>query len=288
MFEGMNESDTGMPLWHSELALERRRADVDIKGVEYKRESSCGFLWERITVTSDEGARSIGRPCGRYDTLTLPRMDTLDLEEVDDAANEIAKELCRIADGCGICPDRLLIVGLGNAALTPDSIGPRVTDLIHATMHLKDFDPGMFETLDCSEIATLSPGVMARTGMETSDVCIGICDRIRPDAVIAVDALASGSSVRLGTTIQISDTGILPGGGVGNKRLPLNERVLGVPVIAIGVPTVIDARVFSHGEGASIEKSASAMFVSPREIDGIADAAARIIAGGINQAFGVV
>jgi spore protease len=153
-------------------------------------------------------------------------------------------------------------------------------------MHLKDFDPETFFSMECFEIAVISPGVTAETGMEAADVLIGLCDRIQPDAVIAIDALASGSAARLGTTVQISDTGIIPGGGVGNKRLPLNERVLGVPVIAIGVPTVIDARVFSHGDGATSENNTPSMFVSPREIDTIAVCAARIIAGGINQAFG--
>ena len=170
MFEGMNRSDTGAPLWHSDLALERRRADTEASGIEYKKERSGEFTWERITVSDDEGARSIGRPCGHYDTLTLPRMDTLDEDGTDDAVNEVAKGLCRIVDRCGIYPDRLLVVGLGNAALTPDSIGPRTAELTHATMHLKDFDPETFFSMECSEIAVISPGVTAETGMEAADV----------------------------------------------------------------------------------------------------------------------
>ena len=288
MFEEIRRSDTGMPLWSSDLALERRRADISIPGVEYRKDRVDGFTWERIKIKSDEGARSIGRPCGVYDTLTLPRMDTLDEDAIEDAANEVAKELCRVADGCGIYPDRLLIVGLGNGNLTPDSIGPRTAERVNATMHVKDFDPETFDAMDCSEIAVLAPGVMANSGMETSDVMIGICDRIHPDAVIAVDSLASGSPKRLGTTIQISDTGIFPGSGIGSRRHPLNERVLGVPVIAIGVPTVIDARIFVGGEGSPLKDSDGPMFVSPQEIDGITNAAARIISLGINQAFGII
>ena len=281
MFEGIRKHDTGAPLWLSDLALERRRADTSIPGVEYRRDESDGFVWDRIRISSEEGARSIGRPIGVYDTLSLDRMDTLDEETIEDAANEVAKELCRIVDGCDIYPERLLVVGLGNGDLTPDSIGPRTAELVNATMHLRNFDPEAFESMECSEIAVLAPGVMAKSGMETSDIMIGICDRIQPDAVIAVDSLASGSPKRLGTTVQISDTGIFPGGGIGNRRLPLNERVLGVPVIAIGVPTVIDSRIFGTEGGES-------MLVAPQEIDGIARAAARIISLGINQAFGII
>lgn len=287
MFEGLSRSDTGTPLWNSDLAIERRRADTELNGIEYRKEVLGKFTWERIRVKDEEGARSIGRPCGRYDTLTLPRMDTLDEEETDDAANEVAKELCRIVDGCNVYPDRLLIVGLGNASLTPDSIGPMAADLTRATMHLCEADGDIFDAMECSEIAIISPGVTAKTGMDAADVIIGIADRIQPDIIIAIDALASGSPARLGTTVQISDTGILPGGGIGNKRLPLNERVLGIPVIAIGVPTVIDARIFSHGEGVKPKIDDRAMFVAPQEIDGIARAGARIISGGINQAFGI-
>ena len=287
MFEGMNKPDTGIPQWHSDLAIERRRANVEVEGIKYQKEESGAFVWERISVSSAEGARSIGRPCGRYDTLTLARMDTLDEDAIDDAANEIAGELCRMIDGCGIFPDRLLVVGLGNASLTPDSVGPRAAELTHPTMHLKELDPRIFNSIECSEIAVLSPGVTARTGMDTSDITVGVVDRISPDAVIAIDALASGAPERLGTTIQISDTGIFPGSGTGNKRSPLNERTLGVPVIAIGVPTLIDARIFSHGVGVN-QSNDSSLLVAPREIDEIAAVAARIIAGGINQAFGTV
>lgn len=290
MFEETNKSCEG-PLWRSDLACERHRADTSVPGVEFKKEICDGYAWERIKITSEAGARSIGRPCGIYDTLTLPRMDTMDEDEIDDAANEVAKELCRIMDKMEIYPDRLLVVGLGNDELTPDSIGPRVANNINATMHIKNFDPEMFEAMECSEIAVLAPGVMAQSGMESADLIIGICDRIEPDAVLAIDSLASGSPTRLGTTIQISNTGIFPGSGIGNRQSPLNERVLGIPVIAIGVPTVIDSRIFLHGEGVKGnygQKNTDAMFVSPQQIDGIAKAASQIIGTGINQAFGIV
>lgn len=272
----------------SDLACERRRADLRLNGVDFKKDVFDGYAWERIRITTEEGAESIGRPIGTYDTLTLPRMDTMDEEAIDDAANEIAKELCSLFDKLTVYPERLLVTGLGNGALTPDSIGPKTAALVNATMHIKRFDRRMFNALECSEIAVIAPGVMADSGMEAADMVSGISEIIRPDAILAIDSLASSSPERLGTTIQISDTGIFPGSGIGNRRRPINEALLGVPVIAIGVPTVIDSRVFLHGDGVRREKCEDFMFVSPQQIDGISDSAARIISTGINQAFGIL
>lgn len=274
----------------SDLACERRRADVNVSGVEFKKDVFDGYAWERIRITTEEGANSIGRPIGTYDTLTLPRMDTMDDEAIDDAANEISKELCSIFDRLEVYPERLLVAGLGNGGLTPDSIGPKTAGYVNATMHIKRFDRRMFNALECSEIAVIAPGVMAESGMEAADMISGISDVIRPDAILAIDSLASSSPTRLGTTIQISDTGIFPGSGIGNRRRPINEDLLGIPVIAIGVPTVIDSRVFLHGDGVTREKrekNEEFMFVSPQQIDGIAESAAKIISMGINQAFGI-
>lgn len=275
----------------SDLACERRRADISISGVEFKKEVFDGYAWERIRITTKEGADSIGRPIGTYDTLTLPRMDTMDDDAIDDSANEISKELCSIFDKLEVYPERLLVAGLGNSALTPDSIGPKTACRVNATMHIKRFDKRMFNALECSEIAVIAPGVMAESGMEAADMISGISDVIRPDAILAIDSLASSSPERLGTTIQISDTGIFPGSGIGNRRRPINEHLLGIPVIAIGVPTVIDSRVFLHGDGVTRTKkleNENFMFVSPQQIDGITKSASKIIATGINQAFGIL
>ena len=269
----------------SDLACERRRADLSVSGVERTTESADVFSWERIRISSSEGARTIGRPIGCYDTLTLPRMDKLTDSEIDDAGNEIAKELCGAVERLGVYPERLLVVGLGNRELTPDSIGPRVASAINATMHLPDYDRCLFYELECSEIAVLTPGVCAQSGMDSCELVCAVCDRIEPDAIIAVDALASASPSRLGTTVQISDTGIFPGSGIGASHGELTVKTTGVPVIAIGVPTVINARAFAHGGG---DIGLEGMFVSPKEIDGIASAASRIIAIGINQAFGII
>lgn len=272
----------------SDLALERRRADVDLPGVEYRRERADIGSWERIKIRSEEGARSIGRPMGVYDTLTLPRMCDLDCDEIDDAKNEVAKGLCRICDASEIAPDRILVVGLGNPSLTPDAVGALSADRVAPTMHIKREDEHLFYSLECSEIAVITPGVSGKSGLEAAETVRCICERIKPDVVFAIDALAAGAPSRLGTTVQICNTGIQPGAGIGNGRLEISEGTLGVPVIAIGVPTVINSQLFivENGEARAPRRS-EGMFLCPQYIGEIVANAAKIIGGGINQAFGL-
>lgn len=268
----------------SDLACERRRADVDAEGVSYSKEFSFGGVWERIRITSEAGARSIGRPIGSYDTLTVSRMDLLDPDEIYDASEEVARELCLLVEESDVIPERILVVGLGSRDLTPDSIGPKCAEQVFATMHVKKRDSASFSSLDCSEIAVIKPGVTAESGMDAASVVRCVCEASQPSVVIAIDALASGSVQRLGRTVQISDTGIFPGAGLGNPSGAITKETVGAPVIAIGVPTVIDARLLSDDR--RIPKD-EALFVSPKEINGIVNAAAKIIGGGINQAFGI-
>ena len=286
-YYGMNEQEifSAADSFNSDLALERRRVETDIPGVEYRRERSVGGVWERIRINSEEGSKSIGRPLGCYDTLTVARMDILDSEEAEDAQDEVARELCRMCDIEDILPERILIVGLGNKMLTPDAIGPMAAGEVEATMHIKAANKEMFDSFECSEIAVISPDVTANSGIDTLDIIKGVSERIRPDVVFAIDALASRSPDRLGTTIQISSTGIFPGSGIGNRRGAINKQTLGVPVIAIGIPTVIHSGMF--GKGAIGASQSYDMFVAPKEIDGIVRTGAKIIGGAINQAFGI-
>ncbi len=270
----------------TDLACERRRADTDIQGVSYERTEHGIFTWERIEITTREAERSIGRPMGCYDTLSCERMDTLDGEDADNAADEIARELCYIFERSAITPTKILVVGLGNVTLTPDSIGPSSAALVNATMHLAESDPELFKSIECSQIAVITPGVTAKTGIEATETVSAICDAIEPDAVIAIDAIASRSPLRLGTTVQISNTGILPGSGIGNRRKALSERTLGIPVIAIGVPTVVNASAFCDSCSDELRQKGD-MFVSPKDIDTIVSVSSKIISQGINQAFGL-
>lgn len=268
---------------YTDLALERHRVDLSLPGVEYSKERTSVGSRERIKISTKSGAESIGRPMGLYDTLSMQRMDLLDSNEILDATDEVAAELGRILEDSDIFPGRLLIAGLGNPDLTPDSVGCLCARAVKPTMHIKELDRRTFERLGCAEIGVISPGVMATSGLDAAIPLKGICDLIRPDAVIAIDALCARSVERLGSTVQICNSGISPGSGIGNQRLSIGVETLGVPVIAVGVPTVIDSRVLCGNTASACEP----MFVSPKEISQIVSAAAAIIGGAINRAFGI-
>ena len=281
------------PMPYTDLAAERRRADLNESGIEYQKEQQGEFVWERIRVTSPAGERSIGRPMGVYNTLNTERSDLLDGDALKDAGKEISKELRRLADISASESKRILVVGLGNRNLTSDSLGCLTCDRVKPTRHIKEYDERLFSDLDCSEISVITPGVMAKTGLDSVDIVASVCDRLSPDLIIAVDAIATSSYERLGSTVQITDTGICPGSGLFNHDRALNKDTLGAPVISIGVPTVIDARViYLRGLGENEIPNPSSipspsMFVSPKEIDEIVNCSSQIIANAINLAFGI-
>ncbi len=280
-FEKRSEDEISM---FTDLAVERRRADTNCPGVKYeKKKTWSGFVWETVRITNEDGEASVGRPRGIYATLNLERIDDLDEDECENAQDELARKLCEMCDIDRIIPARILVAGLGNRNLTPDSLGPKASDEVMATMHILSYDEDSFYELECSEIAVITPDVSAKSGLDAAVLVAGISEKIKPDLIIAIDALASRAPERLGRTVQISNTGIFPGSGVGNTRSEISRKELGVPVIAIGVPTVMDSRHFSTGGVITGEP----MFVSPREIDGIVKVAAKIIGGAINQAFGI-
>ena len=269
-----------MGSFDSDLALERRKASTYVEGVDYKRDVCLGGVWERLKVTSEAGVRNVGRPIGLYDTLTIPRMDTIMPDDIEDAKDEIARELCRMCDLCDVSVERILVVGLGNRELTPDAIGPAAAKEVDATMHLRREDEEMFETMGCSEICVLCPDVTSNSGMKSADIVKSVVDAVKPTVVFAIDSLASRSGERLGNTIQGSSTGIIPGTGVGHAGARIDEELLGVPVISIGIPTVMSTSVLTGEEK-------GAYFVSPKGINRIVKNGAKIIGGGINQAFGI-
>lgn len=272
----------------TDLACERRRADTNISGVEYRKEENINGIWERIHISSEEGARAIGRPKGYYDTLTLPRMDLMDFEELMGAKEELASELCEMAERCDITATSVMIVGLGNGDLTPDAVGPKTADKIHPTMHIYNLDEGLFNSLGCSKVSVIKPGVTAKSGLDSSVIVKGICDIIRPDLIIAIDSLRARDRSRLGNTVQISNTGIVAGSGLRGARSEINEKTTGAPVISIGVPTVIDSRALALGEqNRTAYGGGDGMMVSPKEISDIIENAAEIIGGAINIVFGI-
>ena len=281
------------PLPYTDLAVERRRADISADGVEYEKTMCGAFSWERIRITTPDGEKSIGRPMGIYHTLNTERADMLDSQSVLDASDEISKELLRITSTTKLATDRILVVGLGNRNLTSDSLGCLTCDRIKPTRHIKEYERELFWGLGCSEISVITPGVKAKTGVDSVDTVASLCERISPNLVIVIDAIATSSYERLGSTIQITDTGICPGSGLFSSDKALNRSTLGAPVLSIGVPTVIDARMLyldglgSTGIPNSDRIPSPAMFVSPKEIDEIVNYSSQIIANAINKRFGI-
>lgn len=232
----MIEIRTDLAIENRELYQEQNEGEVP--GVEIEEEEGKDYTVTRVKIIDEMGSQNLGKPKGIYITIDVPKLKNAD----QDLKDEISKLLAKEIKGIGIADEdtKTLIVGLGNWNVTPDALGPKVIDRVLVTRQFfiaynKDRD----ETV--ANVAAISPGVMGLTGIETGEIVKGIVEKTNPDLVIAIDALASRRMERVSTTIQISDTGINPGSGVGNKRIGLNEEYLGVPVIAIGVPTVVDA-----------------------------------------------
>lgn len=235
----------------TDLALETQESmrddEGEVRGVDFKEEKrDNGVTVSTVVIQTENAAKAMGRPRGHYVTIEAPEM----VEEDEGYHREISLELARIIKQLlpekAISEDSLeasvLIVGLGNRDVTPDALGPRVIDNMFITRHIiKEFGKYAFGDEKVSKISGIVPGVMAQTGMECLEIVRGVVKETNPDFVITVDALAARNAKRLGRTIQLTDTGITPGSGIGNHRHALNEKSVGVPVISLGVPTVVDA-----------------------------------------------
>lgn len=232
---------TDLAVEAKDLAQERDASSrQQLKGFKVKEYEQDGIKVQTMDI-DEEGAKLSGKKAGRYLTLETQGIRRQDSALQEKVINLFAKEFSAFLDYLGIQQDAsCLIVGLGNWNVTPDSLGPLVTESLLVTRHLFKLQPENVEE-GYRPVSALSPGVMGLTGIETSDIIQGVIDRSKPDFVIAVDALASRAIDRVNSTIQISDSGIHPGSGVGNKRKELSKETLGIPVIAIGVPTVVDA-----------------------------------------------
>ena len=196
-----------------------------------------------MKIVDERGEKIIGKPIGTYITIESPELIHFDEDTEEKTSRLFSEELSYL-----INPDSnktILVVGLGNWNVTPDALGPKVVSKLMITRHLKELMPEQVEE-GVSTVCALSPGVLGITGIETGEIILGVASQIKPDVIIAIDALASRKMERVSTTIQLSNTGISPGSGVGNKRMGLNEKLLGVPVIAVGVPTVVDAATMAN------------------------------------------
>ncbi len=306
----------------SDLAIEAaalfNKSESDIKnieGIKYKTEKCDSYTLTTVEVLNSRGEEAIGKKIGTYITIDCPKIRENDdeaFDKVSAALGDILEKMLNLKKY-----HTVLAVGLGNWNVTPDALGPKVVSKLLVTRHLFEFIPEKIpDTLQA--LCAISPGVLGITGIETSEIVKGICDKVRPDVIIAIDALASRKIERISTSIQISDTGITPGAGIGNKRRGLDEEYLGARVIAIGVPTVVDAATVANDTieilcenikrseglnkeiGKALELTDNEMryplikevlnpfvgdlIVTPKEVDEIIDDVSKIIANGINRA----
>ncbi|MBQ8801460.1 MAG: GPR endopeptidase [Clostridium sp.] len=275
----------------TDLALEARELwqrsaafSTNVEGVLHAEQVKDGIPVTTVEIRSEEGAKAIGKPKGRYVTLSLEDVQHRDSSAFPRTVRIIAEELGAFLKGMdGGRP--VLVAGLGNRFITPDALGPGAHRNILVTRHLVREMPEQFGYL--RPVASLAAEVLGNTGVESGEVVRAVCERIQPACVIAVDALASRSVERLCRTVQISDAGIAPGSGVGNHRFALNEESLGVPVIAIGVPTVVDAATLAAdltGQDKRPEEGRTLM-VTPRDIDRQVADLSKLLGYGISLAL---
>ena len=261
----------------TDLASEvvQRPENASLAGLELNEERICGCRVTAVKIKGGEASKVLCKPIGNYLTLELDEYIRRQENSFSDAANALSQLMRRFAEIQNA--QSFLVACLGNRAITPDAVGPEVSDSLIVTRHLKQSLPQEFAAL--SSVAVLRTGVLGTTGIESAQSLKALCGLVQPDCVIAVDALASGELDRLCRNVQICDSGIAPGSGVGNDRAELNRESLGVPVIAVGVPTVIDAAAFCADE------SAAGLFVTPRNIDELVRSVSKLVAYGLNLAL---
>ena len=304
----------------TDLAIEAKQAYTEenkkeLDGVKVDEENEGDIKVTTVTIESDDAGKELGKPKGHYITIDFPEFTSYDCECMNELSRVVGKVLKRLAD---VTKDKLvLIVGLGNWNVTPDALGPKVVEKIMVTRHIKELMPDALEDYVRS-VCALAPGVLGITGIETGEIVKAVVEKIKPDLVICIDALGSRKLERVNRTIQIGDTGISPGAGVGNNRMQINEKSLGVKVLAVGVPTVVDAATIANdtidmvlddliGKVESgkdfysmlqkVDKNEKQMLireiltpfvgeliVTPKDIDTIIESLAKIIADGINIA----
>ncbi len=282
---------TDLAVEATELWREEAGQTTRLEGVEARDSLREGYAVTTVRILNAQGAKALGKPVGTYVTLELSGLLRREEDAFPRAARALAAELQGLLDLPEGAP--VLVAGLGNRAITPDGIGPKTADHTMVTRHLVEQLPEHFGAF--RPVSALAAGVLGTTGMESGELVAAVVERIRPACVLAVDALASRSLRRGGRTVQLSDTGIIPGSGVGNARKALNRDSIGVPVIAIGVPTVVDAATLAcdllseAGRGdldpAALSGAGEGLVVTPKDVDAQVADLAKVIGYGINLAL---
>lgn len=307
--------------FRTDLALERR--DIfkknnnleEIDGIETEnKEIDENLKVSIVRITNENGEQAIGKPMGTYVTIDIKKLKLAEEEEIQKSAETLSQQLKEVIDKHIEFKDDILVVGLGNLYVTPDSLGPKVINEIDVTRHIIKYLPQYIDE-NSRPVSAISPGVLGTTGIETLEILEGIVQNIKPKLLIVIDALASRSIERISSTIQISDTGIVPGAGVGNTRKEISQKTLGIPVVAIGIPTVVESAVLVNDcldlfidklqqeaksndylnklkEQDNYEEIKEAlnpsdynMIVTPKEIDELIENMSSIVARGINMSL---
>jgi len=310
------ERYTDLALEAAEAIYEKESEGFAINGVEMTKENKNGATVTWVKVLDESGERSLGKPAGNYITIESDAMRKANIDAHEEIIGILTDSLAKLINLGGDA--EILIVGLGNRSVTPDALGPAVVSKTLLTRHIFDKLPAD-GALKVRSVSAIAPGVMGTTGIETFDIVNGICRETKPSLVIAIDALAARRTNRVNATIQICDTGVSPGAGMGNARKIISGRDLGVPVVAIGVPTVVDAATLVNDtldlfltsmEGETLcegqfydmlrsleeqdkynlvkrilEPYSGNMFVTPKEVDSVIDRLSNIIANAINIAL---
>lgn len=285
----MYEIRTDLALEAHEINAQAGRED----GIRTEEETIDGFSITTVHVGEGEGERLAKKKAGTYINVDVGKSWLLASEGFAALVALLAGQLRKLFPA--VFSGTALVVGLGNYDITADSIGPKAVEKVVVTRHLRTLNPQLYESAGFGDLCAFAPGVLGQTGMESAEIVRSIVEAVRPSLIVAIDALASRRLARLATTVQLCDTGIYPGAGVSNRRSELSAETLGVPVISIGVPTVVDAATLAYdllGENAD-EKTAAAllagdgkdMFITLKESDVITKQTARLLGFAINRAF---
>lgn len=304
--------------FRTDMAVERndmyKKQNGQIDGVEVQNEEKENIKITRVKITNEEGEKALNKPKGNYITLDIKNIKTIDNEQIEKISDNLAEELRNIIKEHISDTEDILIVGLGNLYVTPDALGPKVVPEIEITRHMLEYMPKAMPE-DTRPVSAISPGVLGTTGIETMEILKGIVENVKPKMLIVIDALATRSIERISSSIQIADTGIVPGAGVNNTRKEISQKTLGIPVIALGIPTVVDLASITNDcidlfienlqqkamsndylnklrEQDNYEEIKEAlvpkdynMIVTPKEIDKLIENMSKIVATGINMAM---
>ena len=270
---------------------------TDRAGITESETSTDGFRVSEIVIVTDEAAKRLSKPKGRYITIDVGKLWLETDDTLGKAAKLIASKLSELArELVGHAPESVMVIGLGNRRITADALGDETCGLLTVTRHVKSHK-ALYELLGGRELSALTPGVLGQTGIESAELAAAACEHVKPELVVAIDSLCARSTDRLATTVQLGSTGISPGSGIGNRRLAINAGTLKVPVIALGIPTVVDSStlVWDALEKAGIDEPCESLrgvlenqksfFVTPKETDTIVRELSRLCAGAITAAF---